>query len=344
MVCTFCMPWVVEVARQHKIPLVVLWIQSAAALVTYYHYFHGHDEIIAPHITDPAYEVSLPGLNPLRIRDMPTFFVAKMHNVQHEMFLKGFRDFIEQMDQDKPLVMVNTFDALEHRAIEAMKPYMDVAIGPAVTLLGANGAAEDGKNYEGWLDTQPKKSVVYVSFGSLVTYTKQQVEEILHGLHKCGRPFLWVVRKEGRTEDVDSFLGNIKGGNGMIVEWCNQLQVLSHPSIGSFVTHCGWNSILEALVSGLPMVAVPNWSDQPLSACLVEKEWGVGIRAECNTEGVLTSAELVKSVELLMGNSEKATKIKENTSNLKQRAQEAIATDGLSERNLRIFFERVQHV
>ncbi|KAL6911876.1 hypothetical protein ACP4OV_000681 [Aristida adscensionis] len=353
MVCTLSMLAAVDAASKHNIPLAVYWIEPAAALLTYYHYFHGYDEFITAHVDNPTYEVNLPDLNPLRIRDMPTLFIDKMHNEQSKMFLRSFQELFEYMDREKPLVMVNTYDALEHTMLEAVQPYMDVfVVGPAVPSLDAVKCQDaskqlhlfkkDEKRYMEWLNVHPEKSVVYLSFGSLITYTSRQVEEILHGLQRCGRPYLWVIRKEGRSKEVDLCLEEIKGGQGMVVEWCDQLQVLAHPSIGCFVTHCGWNSTLEAIVYGVPMVAVPSWSDQPLNARLIEKEWGMGVRAERDADGVLTSMELVKHIELLMGDSEVARRIKENATNLKERAQDTLATNGLMERSIQSFVKRMQ--
>ncbi|KAL6595477.1 hypothetical protein ACP70R_047817 [Stipagrostis hirtigluma subsp. patula] len=354
MVCTLSMLAAVDVARKHKIPLAIYWIEPATALLTYYHYFHGYDELISSHVNNPTHKVILPGLNPLRICDMPTFFIEKMHNEQSKMFLKSFQELFEYIDKEKPVVMVNTYDALEHTIVKAIQPHMDVfVVGPMVPPLGALKCQEacemqihlfkkDERNYMEWLSMQPEKSVVYLSFGSLLTYTNRQVEEILHGLQGCGRPYLWVVRKEGRSKELDLYLEEMKEGKGMVVEWCDQQQVLTHPSIGCFVTHCGWNSALEAIVYGVPMVAVPCWSDQPLNAHLIEKEWGVGVRAERDAEGVLTRMELASCIELLMGDNEKATKIKENANDLKERAQYTLATNGILETNLRSFVMRLQ--
>ncbi|KAG1334239.1 putative Crocetin glucosyltransferase, chloroplastic [Cocos nucifera] len=129
----------------------------------------------------------------------------------------------------------------------------------------------DNKGCMEWLELKPERSVVYVSFGSIAVIKKQQLEEILWGLRESGRPYPWVVRKDNREEGVELE----DGEDGMVVEWCSQVKVLSHPSVGCFVTHCGWNSTLESLVSGVPTKGVRQWTDQGTNAKLMEM-WAMG--------------------------------------------------------------------
>ncbi|KAF7048511.1 hypothetical protein CFC21_057265 [Triticum aestivum] len=367
VVCTLNMPTVVQVARAHGLPLAVYWIQPATALVAYYHYFHGHGEGgIAVHAADPAYEATLPGLRrPMRMgRDMPSFLADDATGTGDElsqMIVRGFREMFEQMDDEevimKPcMVLANTFEALEETALEAIRPYLgDVfAIGaPVVPLAGAGEdqsihlfAQDEEKRYMAWLDSQPPKSVVYVSWGSLLTYSERQAEEILRGIRRLGRPYLWVVRREGRSPEVDRLLLETAAAvpEGMVVEWCDQVRVLSHPSVACFVTHCGWNSTLEAVACGMPAVAAPSWSDQPVNAHLLAEEWGVAVRAEREADGVLTGAELARCVELAVGSGDMAAAIAANSRAWKERAREAVAAGGPSERSLRSFVKRVQEV
>ncbi|TVU27002.1 hypothetical protein EJB05_29580, partial [Eragrostis curvula] len=223
IVCTLSMPVV------FKVPLAVYWIQPAATLATYYHYFHGHNELILRHISRPTYEVSFPGLHSVKIRNMPTLFTENKPTEVSKIIMQALQELFQYMDQERPIVLVNTFAALEDVALNAIRPYMDVfAIGPAIPPLGALQVSEaqihlfkqDEKDYIEWLNIQSEKSVVYLSFGSLLTYTKRQVEEISYGLQECGRPYLWVVRKEGCAEEVDFILAGARGeqrdGRGLV--------------------------------------------------------------------------------------------------------------------------------
>jgi UDP:flavonoid glycosyltransferase YjiC (YdhE family) len=253
---------------------------------------------------------------------MPSFFTGKTKDDLSKMVLQSMGELFQQIDEEKPVVLVNTFGVLEDVVLQALQPYMDVfAVGPAVPLMN-DGTSElaqihlfehdETAAYMEWLDAQPAKSVVYLSFGSLLGYTRRQAEEVLHGLQAGGRPYLWVVRREGRAEEVDDLCLTAAEKKGMVVEWCDQQRVLAHPSVGCFVTHCGWNSTLEAVVCGVPMVAVPSWSDQPVNAWLVEEEWEVGVRAERDGEGVLARDELARCVELVMGAGDRAAQVRAN--------------------------------
>ena len=149
-----------------------------------------------------------------------------------------------------------------------------------------------------------------------------------------------LLKMKDRLAEVEEEKKDIS--KGMVVAWCDQQRVLAHPSVGCFVTHCGWNSTLEAVVCGVPMVAVPSWSDQPVNAWLVEEDWGVGVRAERDGEGVLTRGELARCVELLMGGGDRAVQVRANASGLKERARWAVAAAGPLEACLESFVETMQ--
>ncbi|XP_062203027.1 crocetin glucosyltransferase, chloroplastic-like [Phragmites australis] len=342
IVSTMAMPSVLGVAREHGIPLAVYWTQPATVLAAYYHYFHGYSELIASHASDPDSEVSLPGLRPLRVRSLPSFVVDTTGSELSEMIVEAFRELFQYMDREQTKVLVSTFDGLEATALRAMQPYLQevFAIG---TMAGPPEARTHlfqlgNKGYTEWLGAQPERSVVYISFGSILTYSRQQMEEILQGMQECGRPYLWVVRKNGLEEEAENFLDDTMNHHqGMVVEWCDQLEVLSHPSVGCFVTHCGWNSTLEALAFGVPMVAAPNWSDQPTNAFLVEEEWGAGTRVNRNGEGVVAGEDLAKSVESVMGDCETAVEIREKANAMKETLRKVVAPGGPTEKSLQCF-------
>lgn len=350
IIYTLFSPWVAGVARHHGIPSVLYWIQSAAVFASCYHYFHGYDGLVKAHRINPLFEVNLPGLPPIQIRDLPSFLTIS----SDDSFYSGLVTIKEvfaatdgQQTWPKPKVLVNTFDALEVVGLAAVDEVDLITVGPLLPSEfkeGKVGKREkrdlfepDEKAYMEWLDSKPERSVVYVSFGSLFVVKKRQLEEMFWGLKESGRPYLWVVRKDNRGEGVELE----EQENGMVVEWCSQVKVLSHPSVGCFVTHCGWNSMLESLSSGVPTVALPQMSDQMMNAKLTEEAWGTGIRGVVNEEGVLEGNELRRYLETVMGEGKKGEEIRRRAEMWRDRAREAIGRGGSSDQNLRTFVKEV---
>ncbi|ONK80782.1 uncharacterized protein A4U43_C01F21660 [Asparagus officinalis] len=319
-----------------------------------YHAFHGYEQLIAAHSKDPLFTVELPGLPPMRIRDIPSFltvpstsgdFYSALHTVVKEAFLT--LDSEVKKSPTKPKVLVNTFDELEADALSAVGDTDVIAIGPVLQSVSEGSAKASGfdlfkpdeKGYMQWLDSKPEKSVVYVSFGSLAVLKEEQMDEILRGLKASGRPYLWVVRKDCRLEGVLEL--EEPGESAMVVEWCSQARVLAHPSVGCFVTHCGWNSTLESLAFGVPTVAVPQWTDQVTNAMSIERAWGTGVRGEANEDGVLDGDELMRCLDLVMGDGERGEEIRRKAELWKERAAEATNEGGSSDRNLRAFVNEI---
>ncbi|KAJ1685400.1 hypothetical protein LUZ63_016790 [Rhynchospora breviuscula] len=346
VIYTLLMSWVADVARDHGIPCALYWIQPAIVLAVYYQYFHGYKDAITANANDPMAMVKLPCLPPLKIRDLPSFLTITDKDDPYYSVIGYFSETFETLEREsfsgkKPKIWVNSFDELEADAIKSVEKELDLmGIGPVLSSLeGAGVKSKDLYNtdddaYLNWLDTKPKGSVIYVSFGSMSVMKKGQIEEISRALKDTKRPFLWVVRKDNREQVGIELEELVSGTDGMVVEWCNQLQVLRHPSVGCFVTHCGWNSTLETLACGVPAVGVPQWTDQGTNAWLIE-ERGIGVRGEISKDGDIESEELKRCLEVVMGDGEQGQKIKKMAAFWKERARVAVEEGGSSERNLR---------
>ena len=126
---------------------------------------------------------------------------------------------------------------------------------------------------------------------------------------------------------------------GMIVSWCSQLEVLTHPSVGCFVTHCGWNSSLESLVCGIPVVAIPQWTDQTTNAKMMTNMWKTGVRVAVNGEGIVEGDETMRCMEFVMGDRERGGEMRRNVEKWKDRAKEAAKDDGYSYNNIKAFVD-----
>jgi len=183
-----------------------------------------------------------------------------------------------------------------------------------------------------WLNNKPKRSVVYVSFGSMASLNEEQIEEVAHCLKDCGSYFLWVVKTHEKTKLPKDF--EKKSENGLVVPWCPQLKVLAHEAIGCFVTHCGWNSTLEALSIGVPIVAMPLYSDQGIDAKFVVDVWKVGIRTLVDEKQIVRKDTLKDCICEIMEMSEKGKEIMNNVMQWKTLAAGAVGKDGSSYKNM----------
>jgi pathogen-inducible salicylic acid glucosyltransferase len=246
-----------------------------------------------------------------------------------------------------------TISCSDFKALTVLKNYFHArAIGPCVPFLpGADGHGsaygmsllepEDDTCMK-WLNTKPANSVVYVSFGSFASLITKQMEELAQGLKGSGKNFLWVVRAAEQKTLPKGFVEN-PGEKGLVVTWSPQLKVLAHEAIGCFLTHCGWNSTLEAISFGVPMLAMPQWTDQPTNAKFIEEIWGTGVRAKVDEEGLVGRDEIMRCVEDVM-DGEKGCQIRKNAQKWKDLAIEAISEGGSSDHNLDEFVAYVNEM
>uniref|UniRef100_A0A2P2PIR9 Glycosyltransferase n=1 Tax=Rhizophora mucronata TaxID=61149 RepID=A0A2P2PIR9_RHIMU len=366
VVVTLILAWAAEVARKHHVPTALLWIQPATVFDIYYHYFNGYDSLFL-NCNDPTHVFELPGL-PVQFtrRELPSLLFPP--NV-YTFILSEFKEQIDGLSKEaKPIILVNTFDALEAEALNAIEKYNQIAVGPLVPSAFLDGDDPLDTSFGGdliqgsvskeycteWLQSKPKSSVVYVSFGSYSVLSERQMQELARGLLACSHPFLWVIREkqqegkaDGKDEEKEGDAGEDPLLNyrkeleqqGVIVPWCSQIEVLSHPSIGCFVTHCGWNSTMEGLVSGVPMVAFPQWSDQGTNAKLIEDVWKTGVRVAANEEGIVDGDEIRSRLDLVMQSGEKGDEMRSNAKKWKHLARDAVKEDGSSYQNLKTFVD-----
>ncbi|XP_020257343.1 crocetin glucosyltransferase, chloroplastic-like [Asparagus officinalis] len=130
----------------------------------------------------------------------------------------------------------------------------------------------------------------------------------------------------------------------MIVAWCSQVGVLTHPSVGCFVTHCGWNSTLESLLYGVPAVGMPQKYDQTTNAMLIERVWGTGVRVDVNDDGVVGGEEVRRCLDVVMGEGERGMTIRRNVEVWREKVAEAVGDGGSSDRNLRALVNEIGNV
>lgn len=183
-----------------------------------------------------------------------------------------------------------------------------------------------------WLDGFAEGSVVYVSFGSQAVLSAAQGAALAAGLEGSGAPFVWCVKTSTTDEVVpEGFEERVRGRGAVIRGWAPQVVLLSHGSVGSFLTHCGWNSVLEGISAGVTLLTWPMMADQYMNARLVVEEVGVGVRVCEGVDTVPDSDELAWIIrETVNGNREEKVRAK----GLRREAFDAVKEGGSSYKNL----------
>ena len=280
----------------------------------------------------------IPGLPPIWVSDLPKDMFDRTSKV-YEYFLNT----AAHMAKSNGLVL-NTFDLLETKATKAISGGLCVPDGPTppIFCIGPliSNTNQDGEVHEclNWLNSQPSRSVVFLCFGSLGSFSEKQVKEIAVGLENSGQRFLWVVRNPPPDKDKDpnldellpqGFLERTKDKGFVAKQWAPQVAVLSHESVGGFVTHCGWNSVLEAVWCGVPMVGWPLYAEQRLNRTVLVEETKLALGLNDSADGFVSATELEKRVRELM-HSEVGAEVRERVSDLRDKAVAAVKEGGSS--------------
>ncbi|KAJ4802325.1 Glycosyltransferase [Rhynchospora pubera] len=333
------LPWAGEVARRNGVAAAAFFTQPCAVNVVYGHTWEKRVKV--PVKTSPFV---VPGLPALEHEDLPSFMLgAGPYPAYLEMVVAQFK-YLHKADD----VLVNSFYELEPEEAKYMESeWRGKTIGPTVPSSYLDNHLSSDTSYGfhlytptttpciAWLDSKPPHSVVYTSFGSLSCLDPAQMEEVAYGLYDCGKPFLWVVRSVEAHKIPENFAEKVRD-RGYIVSWSPQLEVLAHEAVGCFFSHCGWNSTVEALVLGMPMVGIPQWTDQPMNAKYVEGVWKVGKRVKPDSGGLVKKEEIVRCISEVM-EGERSEEYRRNAKTWREKAQEAMREGGSSYRNIAEF-------
>lgn len=187
-------------------------------------------------------------------------------------------------------LILNTFESIDERVLPYIRSLCPVTytVGPLHLLFKNISPSADlpslwqhDRSCMTWLDSQPNKSVVYISFGSITTMSRDEMLEFWFGLVSSGQRFLWVTRPD-LLRDASELPtpAEVEEGireRGCVVSWAPQEEVLAHPAVGCFLTHSGWNSTLESIVAGVPMICWPFFADQQITSRFVSEVWKIGV-------------------------------------------------------------------
>ncbi|XP_042488702.1 UDP-glycosyltransferase 88F3-like [Macadamia integrifolia] len=337
----FCNP-ASHVATELSIPLYYYFPTNASIVAMFLHLPILHNE------TDKSFRelgntiLHVPGLPPVRASHMSASLLDRNNQVYDNMLGLG-----TQLLKSKGIIS-NTIEALEPEAIKVIKNQTPAifCVGPMITEPGDQSSAAD---WLSWLDKQPSGSVLFLCFGSRGVFSVKQISEIAVGLERSGQRFLWVVKDPPpidtgvrmmsplSTMDFDleavmpeGFLERTRDRGLVVKSWAPQVEVLNRESVGGFVTHCGWNSVLEAVSAGVPMVAWPLYAEQHINKEVLVEAMRVALPMEAADEdGFVVAAEVEKRVRMLM-DSDEGTKMRKLCGEMKGMALAAWAENGSS--------------
>uniref|UniRef100_A0A5B6YUF2 Glycosyltransferase n=1 Tax=Davidia involucrata TaxID=16924 RepID=A0A5B6YUF2_DAVIN len=339
----FCSP-VLAVAADLKIPAYFFFTSGAGFLASFLYLPTIHQNTTKS-LKDLDSYLDIPGvLPPIPPTDMPKPILERTDKA-YEYFLNSSTHLPKSAG-----IITNTFELLEPRAVKAILDGLCVPDGPTppIYCIGPLIAAGDGESMHDcltWLDSQPSRSVVFLCFGSMGLFSREQLSEISVGLERSGQRFLWVVRSPPSEDqsrrflappdpDLDSllpagFLERTKDRGMVVKSWAPQVAVLNHDSVGGFVTHCGWNSVLEAICAGVPMVAWPLYAEQRFNRVVLVEEIKLALPMNESEDGFVKAAEVEKRVKELM-DSEEGDSVRNRILTMKDAAKVAMSEGGSS--------------
>lgn len=308
----------------------------------------------------------------LTLSDLPDpveFRKSELPKSIEEDFTK-FSLEIMQADAQSYGVIFNTFEEMEHKYVTEYRKTREKStenvwcVGP-VSLCNdekldlaerGNKASIDQDECIKWLDGQQPSSVVYASMGSLCNLGTSQLIELGLGLEASNKPFIWSIRKGNLTEELLKWVeeydleGKTKGRGLVIRGWAPQVLILTHPAVGCFLTHCGWNSSIEGISTGVPMITWPLFADQIFNYKLIVDILKVGVSVGVETlinwgeedeKRELVKREEVRNAIEMVLEGDKREEMKERSKKLAKMANRAMAEGGSSHRDITLLIEDI---
>ncbi|MED6219651.1 hypothetical protein PIB30_037717 [Stylosanthes scabra] len=310
---------VLELAKDLKV-LSYTYFPSSAMLLALCLYSENLDKTTSSEFKDLLEPIKIPGCIPIGGVDLPDPFEDRSSETYKE-FLEGSKRFFLADG-----ILINTFFEMEAGTIKELQEQESRGMIPSVHAIGpfvqneSNCAIMEGNKYNGmeclnWLNKQQKGSVLYLSFGSGGTITHEQIIELALGLELSGQKFLWLLKPPSKFGIIfefgdfskdplkylpNGFLERTKKQGFIVPYWAPQIKILGHSAIGGYLCHCGWNSVLESVVQGIPMIAWPLFAEQKMNAVLFCNSLEVAVRAKVNEMGIVERGEVALVIKLMI--------------------------------------------
>ncbi|KAJ3687321.1 hypothetical protein LUZ61_016485 [Rhynchospora tenuis] len=338
---------VISVANELNIPTYIYFSSTATFLSLTLHLSSLQGKKDPINFSEVEEEICIPGLMPIPSKSMPDPLLD-MKSASYKCFMYHAHRYIEAKG-----FIINSNIHIETKAVEALTQGVTdqlrpgtkfpeiYPVGPVISFGKSNVQEHECLQ---WLDRQPAKSVLFLCFGSMGAFDMSQVRQIAIGLEQSGHRFLWVLRMpntEFLRGSIDAnleilpegFVERTKGRGLVWPSWAPQIDILSHQAIGGFVTHCGWNSILESLWFGVPMIPWPLYAEQHLNAFMLVNEIHVAVKLEVDrkNKGFVSAMDLKQAIKQLMDpGSEEGIRTRVRVEEMMSACRKAVQRGGVS--------------
>ncbi|XP_058069115.1 hydroquinone glucosyltransferase-like [Magnolia sinica] len=326
--------------------LKYLFFTSSASLLALMMHLPTLDQEINGEYIDLPEPLQIPGCNPIRIDDL----VDSLRDRRNERY----RSFLHHAHRFRMAhgILINTCEDLEPKTISTLRENDTLMqnptprVYPVGPLIRSDRPFFHGPACLTWLDMHPPESVLFVAFGSGGTLSAKQITELAWGLELSQQRFIWVVRPpsgrdgprnvrvsmDGSDDPLDylpdGFLTRTRGVGLVVHTFGPQIEILGHISTAGFLTHCGWNSTMESIMHGVPMIVWPLYAEQRMNAAMLADDLKVAVRSE-PLNGVVGREELERVVRLVIDGEEGKT-MRARVKKLKDAALRALDEGGSS--------------
>ncbi|CAK9857079.1 unnamed protein product [Sphagnum jensenii] len=352
--------WSQEVADNHKLAKHLLFVSGAMNLCAFSQAQRLREEGILP-VAPQNRDVlitDIPGIPPFPARDLP----ARMKlDPSFSDFLWTFPAYFQST-----IILINTFQSLEWRVLNALPWFLQtqtiLEIGPLLLETNVQQDDEESEHHPLnkatdeeqdmsilWLNMQPLSSVLYIAFGTYATLSAAQILELAQGLEASNQSFLWVLCTPDQPSDSSSCSRHASGlvlppgfkertkGHGLCVSgWVPQKRILQHPATGGFLSHCGWNSTMESICEGIPLLAWPLKGEQHMNCRFLVDTAKLAMEMKEGTDGFVSKQEVERKIRALMEEVE-GELIKSNMKEMRSHARQAVAEGGTSKQSLQVY-------
>lgn len=352
-------------AEELGIPSKYIYIATNALFTSLVLYLPTLDKLIKGEYVDQTSDFQIPGSRPVRSDEVIDPMQDRSNQQYHEMVRVGLQMPIADG------ILLNTWEEAESSRLKSMSDenligrFAKKPIYPVGPLTWDPAGSSSGPIFE-WLDKQPAESVIFVSFGSGGKLSYEQTTEVAWGLELSQQRFIWVVRPptSGSAESAyfspvesndngkaksdepfyflpNGFLTRTRDVGQVLPGWAPQMEILKHPSVGGFLSHCGWNSTLESVTNAVPMIAWPLYAEQKINSTILTEELGVAVRPrEFPAKGVVGREEIEVMVRKIMADKE-GFAIRDRVKKLKESGERALSFGGTSYNALSQVAEKV---